>query len=78
MALDVLLEFLLELKISSINHCHIPLESSLHFQILYFSEWTEFTEAMNEEVVKSNQLLEEEDEYSNLARDIGKSFAFSV
>ena len=33
---------------------------------------------MNEEVVKSNQLLEEEDEYSNLARDIGKSFAFSV
>ena len=29
---------------------------------------------MNEEVVKSNQLLEEEDEYGNLARDIGKYF----
>ena len=39
-----------------------------------FREWTEFTEAMNEEVVKSNQLLEEEDEYGNLARDIGKYF----
>jgi len=33
-------------------------------------EWNEFTEAMNEEVVKSNQMLEEEDEHGNLARDI--------
>ena len=33
---------------------------------------------MNEEVVKSNQLLEEEDEYGNLARDIGKFFDFST
>jgi len=35
-------------------------------------EWSEFTEAMNEEVVKSNQLLEQEDEYGNLARDIAE------
>lgn len=38
------------------------------------SEWNEFTEAMNEEVVKSNQMLEEEDEHGNLARDISKDF----
>ena len=31
---------------------------------------------MNEEVVKSNQLLEQEDEYGNLARDIGLSWFF--
>merc|ERR1711892_1647482 len=35
-------------------------------------EWSEFTEAMNEEVVKPNQLLEQEDEYGNLARDIAE------
>ena len=29
---------------------------------------------MNEEVVKSNQMLEQEDEYGNLARDIGKIY----
>lgn len=35
-------------------------------------EWNEFNEAMNEEVVKSNQMLEEEDEHGNLARDISE------
>mgnify|MGYP006944992996 CR=1 FL=1 len=37
----------------------------------FFSEWTEFTDAMNEELVKSHQMLEADDESGNLARDIG-------
>ena len=42
------------------------------YQNIFLREWTEFTEAMNEEMVKSHQMLEEEDESGNLARDIGK------
>lgn len=33
-------------------------------------EWNEFTMAMNEETVKSNQMLEEEDESFNFSKDI--------
>jgi len=33
-------------------------------------EWSEFTDAVNEELVKSHQMLEEDDESGNLAKDI--------
>ena len=32
---------------------------------------TEFKDAINEEMVKSHQMLEEDDESQNLAKDIG-------
>ena len=38
---------------------------------MFFREWSEFTDAVNEELVKSHQMLEEDDESGNLAKDIG-------
>jgi hypothetical protein len=40
-------------------------------RLLFLREWNEFTMAMNEETVKSNQMLEEEDESFNFSKDIG-------